>query len=355
MRVLSVVGARPQFVKLAPVHAALLAARHEHTIVHTGQHYDLDMSDAIFQDFDLPEPNVNLAIGSGTHAEMTSAILRQVDPVLTAARPDVVLVYGDTDSTLAAAVAAVKHEMRIAHVEAGLRSFNRAMPEEVNRVLTDHAADLLLAPTPRAMDNLANEGLAGRAVLTGDVMTDICLRTAERVMEHPPDLSLPTREFVLATIHRPYNTDDPNRLQDVLSALARIEVPVLLPAHPRLRARARSAGVDLELGSIVPIAPLDYSSMIYAAGKARAIVTDSGGLQKEAFILNVPCTTIRTETEWPETLEAGMNVLCFEVSDPDFARIAMRVRPHGPVGMPFGDGNAAARIVDALASTWPDV
>ncbi len=348
MHIVSVVGARPQFVKLAPVAEALRLTDARHTVIHTGQHYDVELSEAIFNDFGLPTPDVNLGVGSGTHAQTTAAIIGSIDPVLVSLDPDTVVVYGDTDSTLAATLAAVKRGMHVAHVEAGLRSFNRGMPEEHNRVLTDHAADLLLAPTQTAMDHLCHEGLSERAVLTGDVMADICLRTADRFRNNPPPDALPDGEFILATIHRPYNTDDPDRLREVITALAGLPLPVVLPAHPRLRVKAHDAGIALAAGAITPIDPLDYSSLIHAAQSARAVVTDSGGLQKEAFLLQVPCTTIRTETEWPETLEGGWNRLCFAVSDPQFGDVVLRVRS-GPLrSAPFGAGGAAGRIARVL-------
>src|SRR5919202_604045 len=246
-RVVSVVGARPQFVKLGPVAAALREAGSEHVIVHTGQHYDDRLSEVFFADLDIPAPAVHLGIGSGSHGVQTGSMLSALDGVLDAQRPDWVLVYGDTNSTLAGALAAVKLHLPVAHLEAGLRSFNRAMPEEHNRVLTDHASDLLLAPTHVAVGHLAAEGLADRAVLVGDVMTDVCLRVRDAVLAAAPPRPAelpPDGDYLVATIHRAENTDDPSRLARIVGALAALPLPVLLLAHPRLVARAARAGVD---------------------------------------------------------------------------------------------------------------
>lgn len=354
MRVLSVVGARPQFVKLAPVAAAFadagLGARHEHVIVHTGQHYDARLSEVFFSDLKIPEPDVHLGVGSGSHGVQTGAILAALDPVLVTRRPDWVLVYGDTNSTLAGALAAVKQGLPVAHLEAGLRSFNRRMPEEHNRVLTDHAADLLLAPTELAVRNLAAEGLAARVELVGDVMTDVLYSVRDAVAGEPPTLPDgldPRRGYVACTVHRAENTDDPDRLRAILTALAALPMPVLLLAHPRLVARADEFGLDLAAGALRPVPPLPYPELIRTVLHARAVVTDSGGLQKETFLLRVPCTTLRAETEWPETHEGGWNVLC-----PDLAALSELVlRPDpGPVSAtPYGDGHAADAVLAALA------
>jgi UDP-N-acetylglucosamine 2-epimerase (non-hydrolysing) len=347
VKVVSVVGARPQFVKLAPVAEALDAAGHEHVIVHTGQHYDDRMSGVFFADLKIPTPDVNLGVGSNTHGAQTGAILAGLDPVLAEHRPDWVLTYGDTTSTLAAALAAVKLHLPVAHVEAGLRSRNRRMPEEHNRVLTDHAADVLLAPTRTAMANLAAEGLAGRSALVGDVMTDVLLRVAEAVADDPPPLGGQDGDYVVATLHRPENTDHPIRLAAVVNALAAIGAPVVLVAHPRLLARAHEHGVALDRGSIRVFDALPYPQMVRLLLGCRAVVTDSGGLQKDAYILGRVATTLRTETEWPETLVDGWNV-----ADAALFRLpslATRPAPATARGEPFGDGWAAGRVVEVLA------
>jgi UDP-N-acetylglucosamine 2-epimerase (non-hydrolysing) len=356
VKVLSVVGARPQLVKLAPIAAAFGATRHEHVIVHTGQHYDADLSDVFFSGLGIPDPDVHLGVGSGSHGVQTGSVLSAMDPVLEREQPDWVLVYGDTNSTLAGAVAAVKQHFKVAHLEAGLRSFNRRMPEEHNRVLTDHAADLLLAPTEEAMRHLASEGLAERSVLVGDVMVDVCLRVRDDVeagRHAAPELPEgvdPRQPYLLATLHRAENTDDPERLAALLDALASLPVPVALLAHPRLVARAEHFGLKLRRGSLFPGRPLPYAGMVAAVLGSTGVVTDSGGLQKEAYLLARPCTTLRPETEWVETLAGDWNRL---IPDPwqlgaDWAAAATRPRPGTDRGEPYGDGRAAGRVVDVL-------
>jgi len=352
VKVLSVVGAHPQFVKLGPIAQAFASSGEiEHLIVHTGQHYDAAMSDVFFEDLGIPAPDVHLGVGSGSHGVQTGAMLSALDAVLDEHRPDWTLVYGDTNSTIAAALAAVKLHLPVAHLEAGLRSFNRRMPEEHNRVLTDHAADLLLAPTATAMAHLAREGLADRAIMVGDVMTDVCFRVRDQVAALPVDLPdgvNGSEPYVVATIHRPDNTDDRERLGQILSALRALTTRVVLLAHPRLVSRAAAFGLDLGGGSLRATGPMGYPQMVRAVMGAAGVVTDSGGLQKEAFLLRAPCTTLRTETEWVETLEGGWNVL-----DPDLTRVrelATRPRPDGLQAQPFGDGHAAERVVAALRS-----
>lgn len=348
MRILSVVGARPQFVKLAPI-ATALHGKAEHLIAHTGQHYDELMSDVFFQDLGIPAPDFNLAVGSGPHGRQTGAMLAGLEEVLEQARPDWVLVYGDTNSTLAAAVAAVKMHIPVAHLEAGLRSFNRRMPEEHNRVLTDHAADLLLAPTEVAMAHLATEGLADRSVLVGDVMTDVLYLTRDAVnakQEPLPD-GLVTGGYYVSTIHRPDNTDDAGRLAAIVGQLSELDKPVLLLAHPRLRALAGEHGISLDQGSLRSIAPLAYPQLINAVQNSAGVVTDSGGLQKEAFLLRVPCTTVRPETEWVETVELGWNTLV----SADLSKLGAAVSRPAPAATdaaPYGSGEAAHQVVAAL-------
>ena len=339
------VGARPQFVKLAPVARAFAAAGVEHVVVHTGQHYDAAMSDAFFEGLDLPEPDHNLEVGSATHGAQTGAILAGTEQVLAEDRPDWVLVYGDTNSTLAAALASVKLGIPTAHLEAGLRSHNRSMPEEINRVLTDHACDLLLAPTEAAVANLDGEGLADRCLNIGDVMADLCLSVAREASTGAP-VAGGAPGYVVATIHRPSNTDDPQRLTRLVEALATIPVPVRLLVHPRLEELAARAGLMLEQGSITPMEPQPYLRTMELVAGARGIVTDSGGLQKEAYLLGTPCVTLRAETEWQETLVDGWNILDPEASG--LADLAVRNRPAGTRPPYFGDGEAAARLVQAL-------
>ena len=348
MRVLSIVGARPQFVKLAPIAHALEAAGHDHVIVHTGQHYDAKMSDVFFTDLGIPAPDVHLGVGSGSHGVQTGSMLTQLDAVIEEHHPDWVLVYGDTNSTIAGALSAVKLHYPLAHLEAGLRSFNRRMPEEHNRVLTDHAADLCLAPTEVAMGHLAAEGLADRSALTGDVMTDVCLKVAAEASGRAlPFADEVGDDFFLATIHRAENTDDPARLRAIVEGLAGLPHPVVLTAHPRLVAKAKEQGLDLGIGSLHTIEPMEYPTMVAAVAAARAVVTDSGGLQKEAFLLRTPCTTVRTETEWTETVDLGWNVLALELDR--LAETVDRPAPQPTSATPYGDGRAAEATVAALA------
>lgn len=349
MRVISVVGARPQFVKLAPISHALASTDHEHRVIHTGQHYDARLSQVFFDELGVPDPDWNLGVGSGSHGQQTGSMLHALEVILERQRPDWVLVYGDTNSTLAGALAAVKLHQRTAHLEAGLRSFNRQMPEEHNRVLTDHAADLLLAPTATAVDQLSREGLGDRTALVGDVMADVLFRIrdalGEEAARHGAAAGLPTR-YAVATLHRAENTDDASRLATLVKGLAQLPLPVLLLVHPRLAARAESYGIRLDDGVIRPGPPLPYRSMVSTVLGARAVITDSGGLQKEAYLLGIPCTTLRSETEWPETLENGWNVLAGDAEQ--LTEAVTRDRPEPAATNPFGTGNAAAAVVEAL-------
>lgn len=347
MRILSVVGARPQFVKVAPI-AAAMEGRADHLIVHTGQHYDDLMSDVFFRDLGIPAPAVNLEVGSGSHGRQTGRMLEGLEREFERLSPDWVLVYGDTNSTVAAALAAVKLHLPVAHLEAGLRSFNRRMPEEHNRVLTDHAADLLFAPTRAAMAHLEREGLAERSRLVGDVMTDVLHRTRDRVLAESrlAPHGLPASGYYVATIHRPDNTDDPERLRAIVEALADLPLPVLLLAHPRLRSLAAQHGILLETGALRVSDPLSYPELVASVLHSAGVVTDSGGLQKEAFLLRVPTTTVRPETEWVETVDLGWNVL---VNDPEqIAAAVSRPVPKATDAAPYGDGHAAEAVVDEL-------
>jgi UDP-N-acetylglucosamine 2-epimerase (non-hydrolysing) len=349
MHVLSVVGARPQFVKLAPVARAMREAGVQHTIVHTGQHYDHGMSNAFFEDLAIPNAHHNLGVGSGSHGEQTAAMLERLERLLIGLRPDWTLVYGDTNSTLAGALAAAKINLPLAHLEAGLRSFNRRMPEELNRILTDHAANLLLAPSDVAMGNLRTEGLAARSVHVGDVMVDIALMVRDALLASPlPPLrpQLVDDQFFLATIHRAENTDDAQRLTDIISILADLPLPVLLPAHPRLLARASEHGLELNQGAIELTNPLPYPRIIDTVTRARTVITDSGGLQKEAFVLGTPCVTVRSETEWTETIESGRNVLVGALSR--LPSLISREVPPRPERAPYGSGDAASAAVRQL-------
>lgn len=346
VKILSVVGARPQFIKLAPM-AQAMRGRADHTVVHTGQHYDELMSDVFFRDLGMPAPDVNLAIGSGNHGAQTGAMLEGIEEVLLDRRPDWVLVYGDTNSTLAAALAAIKLHIPVAHLEAGLRSFNRRMPEEHNRVLTDHASDLLLAPTAAAAAHLRNEGLAEKTVVVGDVMTDVLTAVADRVVGDPLPDGVAQDNYYIATIHRPDNTDDASHLRGIVDGLAALDKPVLLLAHPRLVHMAEKLGIPLQGGSVQVRLPLAYPQLVRAVMGAAGVVTDSGGLQKEAFLLRTPTTTVRPETEWVETVDLGWNVLVAPQGEAIEAAVR-RPTPTDTDEAPYGDGNAAVRVVDEI-------
>lgn len=358
---MSIVGARPQLVKLAPMSDAFRATTHEHLIVHTGQHYDANLSDVFFSGLGIPAPDVYLGVGSGSHGVQTGAVLSGLDAVLDEHRPDCVLVYGDTNSTLAGALAAVKMHIPVAHLEAGLRSFNRRMPEEHNRVLTDHAADLLLAPTEEAMRHLAAEGLASRSKVVGDVMVDVCLKVRDAVLaDEAPSPVLPDgidtdEPFLVATLHRPDNTDDPATLRRLIDALAALPVQVALLAHPRLVARAAEFDIDLMAGAVRPGQPLPYAQLVSAVMGSAGVVTDSGGLQKETYLLGRPCTTLRPETEWVETLADGWNRLVPEpaaLALDEWTGIATRPAPETPRGTPYGSGDAAERAIRAIEEAF---
>lgn len=349
MRVVSVVGARPQFIKLKPVGDALADRGVMHLVIHTGQHYDATMSEGIFRGLQISAPEVNLEVGSGSQGEQTGQTLMRIEPVLQDLEPDWVLVYGDTNSTIAAALAAVKMGLKTAHVEAGLRSWNRRMPEEINRVLTDHACDLLLTPTELAMGNLKAEGLSERSRLVGDVMADLLANCRDDLNPQSMRDALGLgSDYAVATVHRASNTDDPEQLARLIEAMAQLPLPVVLVAHPRLVVSAERWGVPLNTGAIRVVEPLDYLSMLSLLLGSRGLITDSGGLQKEAFLLGVPCTTLRTESEWPETLVGGMNVLAPQGDN--LQDLVTRVVSR-PTSEPYGDGHASERIVDLLLSS----
>lgn len=356
MKVLTVLGARPQFVKSGPVSAALEAAGIEEVLVHTGQHYDRAMSQIFFDELRLRIPDINLNAGSGSHGVQTGVMLAALDPILISARPDCVLVYGDTNSTLAGALAASKMHIPVAHVEAGLRSFNRRMPEEINRVVTDCLSTLLLTPTETAVRNLVAEGVEDwRIQPVGDVMYDAVLRYGNLVEGNDTStrLGLHGQEYLLVTVHRAENTDNPERLRAILSGLSAVsaELRVVWPVHPRTRKAL--CGLDSS-GSgtqhIEMIEPLGYLEMLQLERRAAVIVTDSGGVQKEAFFFRTPCVTLRDETEWTELIELGWNVLCPPSRGPAAIALAIRdaYRREGDTASPYGDGNASTRIAEAI-------
>ena len=358
MKIVAIVGARPQFIKAAAVSRALKATPGiEEVLVHTGQHYDDNMSRVFFQELELPEPSYDLAIGSGAHGEQTGRMLEAIERVLVTEKPDWALVYGDTNSTLAGALAAAKLHVPVAHVEAGLRSFDRRMPEEVNRVLTDHASDVLFAPTATAVANLRREGFAdARIHLVGDVMYDAALYYGTAAKSRSPlleELGLEPKSYILATVHRADNTDDPDRLRAIFDGLGKVaaQIPVVLPLHPRTRAALeRYEMADKTPRGLHLIDPVGYLDMLRLESDAKLIATDSGGVQKEAFFCRVPCVTLRNETEWTELVDTGWNRLAPPTSSEAVAAALLGAAdPPGtaPADL-FGGGHASEHIAQTL-------
>ncbi|GAB6173053.1 UDP-N-acetylglucosamine 2-epimerase (non-hydrolyzing) [Paradesulfitobacterium aromaticivorans] len=350
MKILTVVGARPQFIKAAPVSRLLRQHCHE-ILVHTGQHYDANMSDVFFRELEIPRPDYQLGVGSGSHGAQTGAILEKIEQVIIEESPTAVLVYGDTNSTLAGALAAAKLHVPVLHMEAGLRSFNRLMPEEINRVLTDHISEMLFGPTDTAVANLEAEGIRERVYQIGDVMYDAFLFNAELAQRNSGilhKLGLDAKGYLLCTIHRAENTDNIKRLSAILSAITQSAQPVVLPLHPRTRKIIGENNLQAFIGKNVTITdPVGYLDMISLEQNALKILTDSGGVQKEAYFAEVPCITLRDETEWVETVAVGWNTL----AGADTAKIIRAVEKFTPPperpGV-FGAGNAAALFVDAV-------
>ncbi len=349
MRIASIVGARPNFIKLAPVSREIRKDAEE-LIIHTGQHYDYEMDKIFFQELGIPEPDYHLGIGSGSHGHQTGEMLKGIEDVLMKEKPDMALVFGDTNTTLAGALAATKLHMPVAHIEAGLRSFDRNMPEEINRVLVDHCSDLLFCPTETAVENLKKEGIIRGVHLTGDVMADIlkdCIRIAEKSSRILDDLDLKPKEYYLATVHRAENTDDPRRLKSITDALCEMG-DVLFPCHPRTEKLLRDGALWDRLNKEVRvIKPVGYLDMLLLEKSARKILTDSGGVQKEAYMLKVPCITMRDETEWVETVEDGWNVLVGADKE-KIVSAACSFDPHNEQREMFGKGDASQKIVEAI-------
>lgn len=354
MKIATVVGARPNFVKMAPVSKEL-RKHFDEIVIHTGQHYDYEMDRVFFEQLGIPEPDYHLGVGSGTHGYQTGEMIKKIEEVLMHEKPDLVLVFGDTNSTLAGALAGVKLHIRVAHVEAGLRSFDRRMPEEINRVLTDHISDLLFCPTKRAVENLRREGIVEGVHLTGDVMVDAVnqnVEVAERKSEILDQLDLKPGEYFLATVHRAENTDDPERLKNIVEAFCETD-GLVFPCHPRTEKRLKDYGLwETLVRSVDVIRPVGYLDMLVLEKNARKIITDSGGVQKEAYIFKVPCITLRENTEWVETVEDGWNVLvgadknkiieALESFEPERKHHSQR----------FGDGEASRRMVEILSNLF---
>lgn len=357
VKIVSILGARPQFIKAAPVCRALRRTMTE-VIVHTGQHYDENMSRIFFDDLGLPRPDHNLEVGSGSHAVQTGLMMERIERVLIDERPDLVLVYGDTNSTLAGALAAAKLCIPIGHVEAGLRSYNRRMPEEINRLLADHCSDLLFCPTDTARKNLEKEGITENVFLTGDVMYDVALEFGELADKRSRiliDLGIDKTAYFLCTVHRAHSTDHRNHLSGIVDALIKAGETVIFPIHPRTKAALERFNLleNLKESShIVITQPVSYLDMIQLEKNAKKILTDSGGVQKEAYFYRVPCITLRNETEWVETIEDGWNVLV----GTDTSRILQAVQtfsPNSDQRRLFGNGRAAVKIGEIITNYIP--
>jgi UDP-N-acetylglucosamine 2-epimerase len=348
VKIASVVGARPNFIKLAPVHKALSKFAN-HTIVHTGQHYDYELSEIFFKEFHLPKPDYNLEVGSGKPTYQIAEIIKRLEKIFATTRFDLAIVYGDTNSTFAGALAANRMGIKVAHVESGLRSFDRRMPEEINRVLTDHISDYLFAPTPTAVNNLKQERVYGKVVYTGDVSVEMVRRAAGFASKSSiaADLGLDPKSYLLFTMHRAENTDSKASLVSVIRAFERLpEIRIVFPIHPRTAKSLEEIGLFDRLRrckNIKIIQPVGYVDFIRLMQGARKLVTDSGGAQKEAYLLSVPCITIRRNTEWVETVKAGWNVLTDTVTE-EIVRAARDWEPSGRTRSIFGDGMASARI-----------
>jgi len=346
MKIATVVGARPQFIKAASV-SRVLRKDHQEILIHTGQHYDANMSDIFFDELHIPRPDFHLGIGSGRHGAQTGAILEKVEEVLIQETPDALLVYGDTNSTLAGALAASKLHIPVIHIEAGLRSFNRRMPEEINRILTDHLSSWLSCPTETAVKNLAAEGITQGVSKDGDVMYDAFLYNLTLAKEKSnilQKLGLKPKSYILCTIHRAENTDDPARLTQILKALAKISLPVVLPLHPRTRKIVHELGLTSLLDRVNVLEPVGYLDMIALEAHTSKLVTDSGGVQKEAYFAGVPCITMRDETEWVETVDVGWNHLSGANEEKILEAVELFTPPDNRPSI-FGDGKAAEKIV----------
>ncbi len=351
------IGARPQFIKAAPVSREIAKHSQLHeVIVHTGQHYDSGMSKIFFDELEIPEPNYNLNAGSASHAKQTGEIMVELEKVLEKEKPDCVLIYGDTNSTLAGALAAAKLHIPIAHVEAGLRSFNMRMPEEINRIVADRLSTILFAPTKTAVQNLKKEGITEGVFKVGDVMYDVALMYKEKANHNSnilQNLNLKPKAYILATVHRAENTDNKERLESIFSALVQVsqEIPIVIPIHPRTKKMLSQFDLDHLLNPLTVITPVGFLDMISLESNAKLIITDSGGIQKEAYFHKVPCVTLRDETEWVETVEAGWNILPSTLSIKNIkSSIDNMIVPHdGKKNISeYGDGNSSTHITNLV-------
>ena len=344
MKIISLVGARPQFIKLAPL-SKLINNDHEEIVVHTGQHYDDAMSNKIFRDLNIKNPDYNLNVGSASHSVQTANILHKLDKILANEKPDLFIVFGDTNSTVAGALAAAKEHIPIVHIEAGLRSYNRSMPEEINRVATDHISNYLYAPTVNALDILEKEGLKDKSYLTGDIMVDTVNQNKEiagknsTIIEY---LKIGHSEFYLTTLHRPYNVDNPFNLKHILNQLNQLDKIVVFPCHPRTKKIIKNNSISVN-GNIKLIEPQGYLDFLNLEQNAYKIITDSGGIQKEAYLLKKPCLTLRSETEWIETVEEGWNLL-IDVTSKSFAAQIVDFNPSAQQGNVFGQNVAVGMV-----------
>lgn len=358
MKIVTVVGARPQFVKAAAV-SRVIREKHTEVLVHTGQHYDNNMSAVFFEELHIPKPDINLGVGSGSHAKQTAEMLVGIEEVLLKEKPNYLMVYGDTNSTLAGALAASKMHIPVVHVEAGLRSFNMRMPEEQNRILTDRISKLLLCPTDVAVENLKKEGLTEGVYNVGDVMCDAVLYYSKLLDEKPVDYYFghlnglfdrvePVREWYLSTIHRAENTDSIDKVREVLSAFERLNAPVIFPVHPRTKGLVKELQDEYQYKNVLFVEPMGYLDMLYFVKNAKKVITDSGGLQKETYILNTPCVTVRDQTEWVETLIGNHNILAKPNAEDIVDKVKNTSIDYSKKEAYYGTGNAAERICNLL-------
>jgi len=349
LKILTIIGARPQFIKAAPV-SRVLRKEIDEKIIHTGQHYDANMSDIFFEELHIPKPDYHLGVGSGNHGKQTGEMMAKIEDIVLSEQPDYLMVYGDTNSTLAGALVAAKLHVPVIHIEAGLRSFNKKMPEEVNRIMTDHVSEFLFCPTDTAITNLTNENITHNVFNIGDVMYDAVLYNQELAKESSTilqDTGITAKDYHLITIHRAENTDDLEKMKNILEAFSKIDETKVWPIHPRTKHKLADYGLNLdEVPNLKIIDPVGYLDMLTLEANAKKIVTDSGGVQKEAYFMKVPCVTIREQTEWVETLEGEANILTGTDTEKILAAVQKEVNPQ--YKEVFGDGHASEKIVEII-------